>query len=218
MEHAWVLKHGADGTMTPFDYTPDIDPVLIARIVHEAASEEEIASIPPSQTMKLLASFELCRVPVAFGYLTRFMHVSPAIKEYIETLEPGVHRFFPVKVESTVPINGAVDHGIYYILMPPPVVDCVIIEHTRFAKGFGLAGWQNGMGGTRGGGLPMDKKGPCVLRRQSVIGRHLWRTKVGKFYYTMASDTLWDAIGREPQSWGASIKCSISRKYDTQLN
>lgn len=216
MQYAYILERATEGTMARFDYDPPIEQLLIAKITHGIATSEEISSIPPEQSMVFREPFGIGRVPVAFGYLSRFMHVSSKIKNYIEALEPGVHQFLPISLQAPFPMHGLSEQEPYYILMPPPVVDCIIVEETRFARGFGLEGWQQGLGGTGGGGL--DGCGPCVLRRRSVAGRHLWRIKVGKQHYAMASEEFWHGICQEPQSWGVYLKCTVTAKHDNHLN
>ncbi len=202
--------------MAPFDYVPPIEVVLIARILRDLATEEEIQSIPSSQKLVMQHPFPIGRIPIAFGYWESIRHISPFLKNYIEALEPGVHRFLPIHIESEVPINGSLEHGIHYILLPPPLIDCVVVEETRFKKGYGLEGWAKGLNGVGGGGL--SEGGPCTLRRESIHSRHLWRTKLGKRYYTMASDEFWRGICHEPHAWGARIKCTISPKHDVRIH
>lgn len=204
--------------MTHIEYDPPIESLLIARLTLGMATEEEIQSIPIGQKVVFKYTLGIGRVPIVFGYLAGLRFLSPFVKNCLEALEPGVHRFLPVNVESRVPINGAYEHGEYYILVPPPLVDCVVIEKTMFAEGYGMEGWVKGLNGSGGGGFPLGDGDPCTLRRQSVAGRHLWRTKISKFDYTMVSDEFWSAICHEPHAWGVQTKCTLTSQYDVSLN
>lgn len=80
MDYAYILGYGPEGAMARFDYVPIIEQLQIARVTHGLATDEEIASIPASQTLVFREPFGIGRVPAVFGYLSRFMHVSSKIK------------------------------------------------------------------------------------------------------------------------------------------
>lgn len=84
---------------------------------------------------------------------------------------PDGRSFYPIHVRSTRPIKGVTDHGTYYLIVRPPVIDAIIPEGTIF--------WGGGTGVGEIGpdgrfGLSALKDAPCYIRREAVEGHHLW--------------------------------------------
>lgn len=195
--------------MTSYEYDPALDITLRARIAGDMLTKEDEVLLNENLHLIINEPFDIGKVPIAFGYLAFYMHVNAEIKAILEKLEPGTHRFIPVTVTSVVPINGTTEHGQYYILMRPPVVECISIEGTEFARGYGENGWRKGKDGVGGGGLPSAPNRRCTLVAEKVAGRHLWMTPVGKFLYFTASSEFWDRISHEPQAWGPHTDCLL---------
>ncbi|MDZ4792017.1 MAG: hypothetical protein SGJ17_12550 [Hyphomicrobiales bacterium] len=58
--------------------------------------------------------------------------VAPVLRNFIEEMEPNVHRFFPVQIRTAKPIDGKQDFGTHWLLYPPPRVDCLDFARTVF--------------------------------------------------------------------------------------
>lgn len=88
------------------------------------------------------------------------------MRNYLEHLEPGVHRYFPIRLRSEVPIGGKTEHGELFLLIEPPLLDCLDIEATQFAKGFGTSGWKEGKDGISRGSLSSRPGSKCTLKNR----------------------------------------------------
>ena len=207
MKQAYILRGSLKaGTESSFrEYEPEIDPVVIARLAGDKLSEEEIAQLPEYPTLTLPHPFRCDCVPEVFGYLRGSKFFTPKMRNYLEHLEPGVHRYFPIRLRSEVPIGGKTEHGEHFLLIKPPLLDCLVIEETKFNKGFGMAGWKQG-----GGYLSNAPGSICTLKKSVVEGHHLWRTKIsdGEDEYT-CSDEFWEGVKNEFQIWEPHTQCVL---------
>ncbi len=116
--------------------------------------------------------------------------------------------YIPIKVRSEVSIKGKKDHGTYYLILPPPLIDAVVIEKTDYwtrDNSFGRPGYD-----ASGGKISPGINDPCVLRRADVLGRHLWRQPDGRGTRYMCSVELWSRI-REAKfrGWQVYKNCTL---------
>lgn len=211
VKHAFIL-HGSlnAGTLDQLlNFEPPIDEVTVSRLSNDRLSEDDVLQLPKNPTLVLYQPFQCEVIPAVFGRMVGRKFVTPKMRDYLEQLEPGVHRFFPIQVRSEIMISGKKDHGEHYLLLPPPLIDCLVIETTQFAKGYGIEGWKQGKNENGGGGLSGRPNSPCTLQKSLVEGHHLWRTKVGdRFEYT-CSDEFWEGIETEWQIWEPHTQCSL---------
>lgn len=211
MQAAYVLrKSQVGGTLKGFRFEPDMLIQTQARLSLGMCTTAEIDALPPCPKAIVEAPFGGTKgIPAIFGSLTMLLFLTPRIKDVLEDLEPGVHRFLPIDLCSTVEIAGRTEHGEHYILLPPPLVDCLVIAETDFSKGYGIEGWMRGNNGKGGGTLSSTEGKRCTLLRSEIEGRHLWRTKVGdRFEYT-CSDRFWETVKDEVMIWAPRTRCIL---------
>ena len=58
--------------------------------------------------------------------------ISPLVRAFLDEHEPGVHRFFAIQTKGTQPSNNTTEHGIHWLLFPPPRIDCLNFAFTIF--------------------------------------------------------------------------------------
>lgn len=212
MKDAYVLLGSLIGGNPKgfFQFEPEIPSLTQAKLARDLLSEAEIAALPRRPKMIVEARFGGTKeIPAVFGFLTRLLFVKLKIRDVLENLEPGVHRFLPINLHSTVEIAGRTEHGEHYILLPPPLVDCLVVAETDFWMGYGIEGWIQGENGIGGGGLSPTEGKRCTLRRSEIEGRHLWRTKVGESSEYTCSDRFWDAVRDEVMIWAPRTRCLL---------
>ena len=211
MKHACILHASLKaGNGGGFEFEPGVERSTVAKLTRHMLSEDELAALPSCPKVLLRANFREKRIPEVFGFLRGTIFFTPAMRAYLEELEPGVHSFFPIDLHSTMKIDGRTEHGEHYLLLHPPVVDCLVISETDFWKGYGIEGWIQGEDGQGGGGLSPPENQKCTLRREDVAGRHLWLTKVGSSYteYT-CSDRFWDGVRDKLMIWSPHTRCNL---------
>ena len=106
--------------------------------------------------------------------------VSRAFRDLLEELEPNVHRFFDVRVKDYEPIGAGVDHGIFYWMRPPPIIDCFLFPQTKtIADIQGMIWSKKTSPGEWGGGIAVSR--PAYVDGEKIRGHHFWasRTKDG---------------------------------------
>lgn len=113
--------------------------------------------------------------------------VSSAVKDIIESLEPGKHQFIPVKLSYGS--DGKCEAHDYFTLQVNALENAVDLEKSDVV-------WEELPGGVR---YWRPKAAiPMVLPFASVSGLHLWRNeKISKW---MMSGTLRDALERNGQA------------------
>lgn len=142
-----------------------------------------------TDSQRASAPRELLAEPPASGHMPhifgtyRTWYICPELHDWLVELEPGVHDFLPVQVKTIVAVEGNIDHGTYYLLMPPPVVDdAVVIAETEF--------WGDKIGGR----LSPVVESPVVIRASAAAGRHLWSLAERHGHQVICSDELWSRI------------------------
>ncbi len=211
IKDAYVLrKSQVGGTLKGFHFDPEMPTSLQAGLSLDLLSATEIDALPLRPRLIVRSPFGgTTEIPAVFGSLTMLIFLAPRIRNLLEGLEPGVHRFLPIDLHSTVEIAGRTEHGEHYILLPPPLVDCLVIAETDFTKGYGIEVWMRGNGGKGGGTLSSTEGKRCTLRRSEIEGRHLWRTKVGERFEYTCSDRFWEAVRDEVMIWAPRTRCIL---------
>ena len=171
MDIAYTIKNDLDVNMPiGFRYNPPIDEVTAARVSLGIASQKELSSIPDTQEIIIPASYTENSLPQIMGLLLEFVIISKKIRDGLDQLEPNVHRFKPVKLSSESLIENTLDHGIWYILLPPLVIDCLDTNKTDFVNGIN--------NDVRELSSKIDSK--IVLFNKKLVSCHYWRTKLNK--------------------------------------
>ena len=115
---------------------------------------------------------------------------SAAVKDLIESLEPGRHQFFPVTIRRArgdTPIllrDGSVLDAPYYVMIPGVHLDAVWVEKSDVkVSETGLVQFS-----------PTQREKGAVLRRSVTAGHHFWRGNIHLGGYTFFSDELAKAV------------------------
>ncbi len=189
------------------EFEPEIDGVVRAWIVSDGYTQAHVDAVPRTLRIDPPRSGG---TPEVIGWSTGPYIVCPQIRDWLDDLEPGVHNYIPIKVRSEVSIKGKKDHGTYYLILPPPLIDAVVIEKTAYAiPGVGARVGQEAY--VKGGGyMSSGKDEPCVLRRANVQDRHLWRQPEGRGARYMCSADLWRRF-REAKfrGWEIDKNCTL---------
>lgn len=116
------------------------------------------------------------KIPDIIAMTTGPHIVCPQFRDWLEELEPGRHEFHPIALHSTRKFKGATDHGTYYLIVRPPVINAIIVEGTVFWGGkVGRAGLQPDGSFALSGA----ENAACYINRKAVEGHHFWYLKGG---------------------------------------
>ena len=156
------------------EFLPDHDKsdLVVTRLKRgERLTPEEMADFPLEMGITRPKSGG---VPEIICWSTGPHIVCPQFRDWLEELEPGQVTFHPIRLRSQ-PIKGVSDHGTYYLIVRPPVIDALIVEGTVFSGGVGPAeirpDGQFFLSGLR--------DAPCYINRKAVEGHHFWFLKGG---------------------------------------
>jgi hypothetical protein len=193
-------------------FEPEIDGRLKAIIGFLPVSAEQRAQIPRRM---IVGKRSRNTVPAILGWLAGPWVVSPRVRDILEELEPGRHDYVPLAIASERPIAGKTEHGEYYLILPPPRLDAVVIEKTMFHNGIGREGFEDSVGIISS--LPNT---PCVLDARTIAGHHFWQlplrldrsmrdpSKYSRTTY-FCSDELWRRLKTEKlDGWVSEKLCT----------
>lgn len=110
--------------------------------------------------------------------------VNQRFRDLVETFEPGLHQFFPLKLFGR---DGSPLDGTYYIFNCAVGIDAII--HTTAEPK-----WATNMAGMPILFTGQEKK--FELSRQAIGDRHLWCGKTVAIWELFASDVFYEAIKR----------------------
>ncbi|MCE8439990.1 hypothetical protein [Rhodovulum sulfidophilum] len=179
MNYAHLISSNInDGSSVGMTWLPEMPLELFRSIYLGQATPEEF---PKGQAL-LIRKLVKGKVSEVIGMFTGPFVLAPILREFLETHEPGVHRFFPVRILTEKPENGATEHGLHWLLLPPPPVDCLDFEGTVFMDDIRGNTWSRRRDDRKywGGGLPsQDPDDPCAFHGDKVQGRHVWRYAIG---------------------------------------
>lgn len=209
----WLVHSSVTGTVA-HDYEPDITSI------HMAHSNIELFRIGAAIGKRKLTTSELPQVPkyltvgrnskgdvpAILGWSTGPFIVSERVRDILEELEPGAQQFHPiaVKAKDGKPIKG---HATlpYFILMLPPVLECLDHERT-------ISGGRRGLDAVRGLlSLGTRKEDVITLRSDVVAGHHFWRQSKEKGYEFFGSEELRLRLKDEKlRGWDFVKQCQVS--------
>lgn len=128
-------------------------------------------------------------IPHIIGWSVGPWIISKRVREVIEELEPNIHEFIPVDLISE-PRNVFID--LYFLVLPPPVLDAVVADKTEFD------------------GPMLRLGGRCVLKRVGIQGRHLWRGPKSLMSTFFCSDELMRRLKLEGlDGWAIRNRCAV---------
>ncbi|MEQ8825036.1 MAG: hypothetical protein RIC14_11745 [Filomicrobium sp.] len=157
-------------------FEPELDRQLAAqiRLGTQPHIDAEIQSVLNMRSLLVNGEGATQVADVLLAYGTFF---SPRLRSLIDELEPNVHHFFEVNVISKEQLGGKTDHGLYYWLRPPPLIDCLLFPETKTAADIQGKTWTKNAVREWGGGVARSK--PGFIDREKVEGHHFWRTQTG---------------------------------------
>ncbi|MBY8976630.1 hypothetical protein KHP62_12475 [Rhodobacteraceae bacterium NNCM2] len=150
-------------------YLPDFDADIYRKLyMAEELTEAEIAALPRRVEISMHGD-----MPVAPDFINAAgpAIVSARVAGKVRALEPGRHRFVPVEVVWAA--TGA-SCGDYSFMLVTEAVDHFDYDRTAWLTkvngGFGMAAAIDSHYR-----LAIGYNAPCVLRREAIEGRHIWR-------------------------------------------
>lgn len=222
MDKAYMLSPKLSSWCKAFEFVPRVDEVLQARLAAGTPSEEELSALPETQAIE---ARQLKRVPDVFGMSTGPYTISPRMRAFLDEHEPGIHRYFPIKIASTstAPQKGTTVHAMHWLLFPPPRIDCLDFGLTVFEKDAYGKVWSrnrndtNIYGGGRWGNGPLHDRSRfarrCVLDGRDIRGRHLWRVATGynpiSSAYTCSSEFWSFYRASKMTGWEIETTCEV---------
>lgn len=152
-------------------------------------STEGLATIP---TRLRIGKARQGGIPHILGWSMGPWIVSPRVAELIAQLEPSVQNFRSI---ALVDQNSDRKLASYFLILPPPALDAIIVEETDFSSSATF----------RRGGL-------CTLNGAAIRGHHFWRG-VGPLTTTyFCSDELHDKLLLEQlDGWAFRHHCRIRK-------
>ena len=130
--------------------------------------------------------------------------------------EPDSPKASRPRAGSKEPIEGKTDHGTYYWLRPPPLVDCLRFPQTKTIADVQGKRWSKSDNNNEwGGGVALSA--PAFVDWAPIAGRHFWATKTGpgprSFLYT------WSELGWTPLAWlRAGLAVQRTKVYQTDFD
>jgi hypothetical protein len=159
-------------------------------------SKQEKDAIP----RKIIVNSHGIKLPEIIGWGLGPWFFSKSIKEFIESIEPGVHEFIPIDVQLS---KERTVGETYYLLLLGQSIEAVNFEQTRFRKGFGSEGAIKSA-------YFVHPEGPCVLHAPRIQGKHLWRGVEHMALRYFCSDELGDYLLTHKARGWFLLKCEVS--------
>ena len=207
-----------DGSACAYRFEPDMDSIEVGDLLSERPMNGDIADrLPHKVIIEARRSWaKWGRLPDVLGRGSTIM-VSSRLMALIEELEPHVHVFFPVLVETEKPIFGKTRHETFFFIAAPPQLDAkaLVIEETEFQKGFGFNGMIRSNTMTAENpcyAISSNPNNPCVLDAKLMGGKHFCEMSdryagVG----LLVSDDFWKAYTDQKMKGFESYKyCRLS--------
>ncbi|WP_068009341.1 imm11 family protein [Pseudovibrio axinellae] len=147
------------------DFYPAL-PVEQARpfILGTDFTQEEIDQLPRTHLVEKPAGGK--PQPDMMGWNFYPPVIAPVLKDFIETLEPGVHEFVPVEVKRD---DGSQEFGTYYLMLVRQTSDALLFDETNWDGG------QYGYEAARKERFLISHFHNPVLRALACAGLHIWR-------------------------------------------
>ena len=175
-------------------------------------TSEMIASIPKNQAL-VIDRLIKGRVPDVLGNLAGPFVVSPAIRDYLDEHEPGVHAFLPIEIRTRTRAQGETAH--HWLLLAPPMIDCLDIVNSVMINDVQGRPWDRVKSGNGdwGGGISTIESNRCVFVGDEIGGRQLWRVQVScdRLSATYAcSAAFWSFFkANKMRGWTAEKACEV---------
>jgi hypothetical protein len=179
----------ADSKAVYKDFDPRITSDYLRKLVGVfPMTPEDRAAVP-----RRLRAKPNRRMPHVTGWMCGPWIVSRQVRDLMEELEPGVQEFSPLEVLSQ---NVNRSMGTYFLILPPPKVDAIIMEKTELETSHSL-----------------KPRGQCVLDNDAIRGRHFWRG-ADPFYLTyFCSDELHDRmVAGKLDGWDFRHRCQAEHR------
>lgn len=205
-----LIANVSDGSSTSQKFEPEIEGSILARIgLHRELSKDQLSRIPAVLRVGKKSSWK--KLPEVFGWINGPYIICPALKEEINRIEPNTHNFAAIELHADKPFIGKVNHGHYYIILSPPRVDCIDIDHTAFSGGYGREGYRNSVSKITGGiNFSSTRTDPCALIGRTIRGRHLWQLPEGWHGGLICSDELWSFYrSHKMKGWDIRKTCRV---------
>jgi hypothetical protein len=125
--------------------------------------------------------------------------ISERLRDKLEELEPGAHKFLPLEVMQD---DDSKRYGTYHLILLTTSLDAIIFEKTKFHEGYGEDA-------AKASGYSIGAFSPDIhLKKNVIMGHHMWRG-VGKMsFHHFCSDELGDfVIQKKMEGWDLT-KCS----------
>ena len=201
-----------DGSSMSMEWAPPMGHRLFARITLGATTDDDWHAIPSEQAM-VIPRLAKGRVPEVLGWSIGPFVVAPKIREFLETHEPGVHHFLPIQIRTERAVDGRQEHGTHWLLRAPPLIDCLNLQETVMIDDIQGRPWSRAKDERDywGGGIPSGNEDPCVLHKEPIRGRHLWRVKGGAHRSEYAcSPEFWSFFRAEKMiGWRCDKTCTV---------
>lgn len=224
-ERAFIIGVDVNAGIGGKEWDPPFESRFRAGLAAGVVTDEELETNLLADQSLVTSKLVRGRVPEVLGMSTGPFTIAPVLRDFLETHEPGVHRFFPIQIRTTKPIDGKQEHGTHWLLYPPPRIDCLDFERTIFKDDIQGNEWsrQREDACPWGGGLPVnfvngreDPDKPVTLFKSLVKERHLWRTAIGNwpgYSRYSCSQTFWDFYKRNKMiGWTIDQVCRLSEK------
>lgn len=118
MKKAYMLRLEPGNSCGPYEFIPALEKTFRIRFAAGTVSEEELSALKEPRTLQIRRLVR-GRVPDRIGMTTGPFVISPKMREFLDAHEPGVHRYFPIRITTARPQNGTTEHGVHWLLFPP---------------------------------------------------------------------------------------------------
>ncbi len=196
----------ADGTVVEVEFDPPISYELQSAITNPGRlTEAEIEKLPKELIVNIVPPEN---VPAFLGFLVGPFIVSEIFRNILDDLDPQSRNFYPMKVSTGV-FGGRSEKILlrddYFLMIHPPVVDCVVVAETEFVGGRGHAAFDNGHTA-----LEMSPDLDTTLCKSAIAGQHFWRGAEPFDHIFFCSDLFYEKISQAGLD-GLSVekKCKV---------
>ena len=220
MENAFLIERNINDGSGSITWDPPFEEVFRARLSAGVLSEDQLLPLKAGQSV-ITGTLVNGRVPDVMGLYEGPFVIAPALREFLNRIEPGVHRFFPVNVRTPRPVNGQQNHGTHWLLFPPIRIDCLDFDQTTFLNDIRGKHWPRTRhsGDPWGAGFPSsmtslgDPTRRFSIKASLVAGRHLWRVATGispAYSQYACSPDLWEFFaGNKMIGWKIDLNLVV---------
>lgn len=131
-ERAYIIGVDVNAGIGSKKWEPALDGRFEVQLASGDVSDEELQLNLTSDQALVITRLVRGRIPEVIGMSTGPFVIAPALRDFLNGHEPGVHRFFPIKIRTASPVNGRQEHETHWLLFPPSRIDCLDFERTLF--------------------------------------------------------------------------------------